>query len=157
MQNQYIIAHDIGTSSDKAILLAADGRIIQSAESQYGFRSPNPGWVEQDPEDYWQAVIKTTRTMMQKSGIAAENVIGMVYTTQAMGIIPVDKKGEILHPNITWVDGRAEDQAVSIMKRFGGRKAFKALVGIELTGKDVIPKLLWLKEKHGDIYKKTAI
>ena len=157
MKTQYVIAHDLGTSSDKAILLSTKGDIIQSTEARYAYQSPNPGWVEQNPQDYWQAVVNTTHKLMRSSGVAPTDIIGIVYTTQAMGVIPIDKNGSLLYPNITWVDGRAEDQAIAIMKRFGGRKAFKALVGIELTGKDVIPKLLWLKEKCTEIYNKTAL
>jgi xylulokinase len=72
-----------------------------------------------------------------------------------MGIIPVDKSGNVLYPNITWVDGRAEEQAKKAMNKFGGKRIFKAIVGIEITGKDVIPKLLWLKEKKTEIFNNT--
>ena len=72
-----------------------------------------------------------------------------------MGIIPIDETGKVLHDNITWVDGRAEKQAQWLMKRFLGKAVFKAIVGIEITGKDVVPKLIWLKEKLPDVYAKT--
>ena len=80
-------------------------------------------------------------------------ILGIVFTTQAMGVIPVDKQGNVLRRNITWVDGRAEEQALWMMGMFGGKAAFKAFLGIEITGKDVIPKLRWLKHKEPKVYK----
>lgn len=149
---QAVIAHDVGTSSSKAVLIATDGEILCSAEMPYPFHYPQPGWVEQDPEDYWNAITVSTRKIMKSDCAAACQIIGIVFTTQAMGVIPVDEQGMVLRRNITWVDGRAEEEARSMMNKFLGRRVFKGLVGIELTGKDVIPKLLWLKKKENDIY-----
>jgi len=155
MEERYVIAHDVGTSSNKAVLISTSGAIISSSEKTYGFSSPNPGWVEQDPDDYWQAIVQSTKAIVQSSNIDAARIVGMVFATQAMGIIPVDRDDQILYRNITWVDGRAEKQAEKLMNRFLGKKIFKSLVGIELTGKDVIPKLMWLKENEPEIYTKT--
>ena len=153
MKNKYVIAHDLGTSSDKAVLIDTAGRVLCDAVASYDFQYPNPGWVEQHPQAYWDAVVRTTRDVMQQSKVDPADILGIVYTTQAMGIIPVDKDGEVLHPNITWVDGRAEEQAAKIMRLLGGRKIFKSIIGIEITGKDVLPKLLWLKQNEPDVYK----
>jgi len=155
MSTEYIIAHDVGTSSTKAVLFNTEGRVLCSAMEPYSLYNPHPNWAEQDPEDYWKAIVKTTREVMEKSEIPPEEVLGIAFTTQAMGIIPVDKEGKVLRPNITWVDGRAEKQARKIMKKFLGEEVFKSFVGIKLTGKDVIPKLLWLKEEEPQIYDKT--
>ncbi|MCG8309526.1 MAG: FGGY-family carbohydrate kinase [Cytophagales bacterium] len=155
MRRKYVIAHDVGTSGVKAVLLDTGGNILASSEENYRFSYPNPGWVEQDPEDYWKAIVQSTKTIVSISKIPASELIGIVFTTQAMGIIPIDKENNILNHNISWVDGRAEKQAEKLMNRFLGRKAFKALVGIEITGKDVIPKLMWLKEHKPELYKNT--
>ncbi|MCK5701153.1 MAG: hypothetical protein KAI29_08375, partial [Cyclobacteriaceae bacterium] len=155
MERKFVIAHDVGTSSNKAVLIDTEGNIITSSEVEYGFEYPNPGWVEQNPEDYWKAIVASTKSIINTSRVKSSEIIGIVFTTQAMGIIPIDKQNNILHNNITWVDGRAEKQAKKLMIRFLGRKVFKSIVGIELTGKDVIPKLMWLKETQPELYKKT--
>ncbi|MCK5210331.1 MAG: FGGY-family carbohydrate kinase [Cyclobacteriaceae bacterium] len=155
MERKYVIAHDVGTSSNKAGLIDIEGNIVVSSEEEYGFTYPNPGWVEQNPEDYWKAIVASTKSIIKASDIKTSEIIGIVFTTQAMGIIPIDKQNNILYNNITWVDGRAEKQAKKLMIRFLGRKVFKSIVGIELTGKDVIPKLMWLKETQPELYKKT--
>lgn len=155
MSTKYIIAHDVGTSCDKAVLITTTGKVCYSASEEYPLYTPYPNWVEQNPDDYWNAVTKATRSVMEQSGASPEDIIGIVYTTQAMGIIPIDKTGTTLRPNITWVDGRAEKQAIKIMNKFISAKVFKSIVGIRLMGKDVIPKLLWIKEEEPQIYKQT--
>jgi xylulokinase len=155
MKRRYVIAHDVGTSSNKAVLIDVDGNILESATVEYGFQYPNPGWVEQSPADYWQAIVNSTKKVMAHSSIKTSEILGIVYTTQAMGIIPIGSDNNILMNNITWVDGRAEKQAKKLMNRFAGKAAFKSFVGIEITGKDVIPKLMWLKEERSDLFNRT--
>ena len=152
---EFFLAYDVGTSSVKAILVDTEGSILAQASESYPLTMPQPGWVEQIPSDYWDGVCKVTKTLVEKSGVSPKDILAMAFSTQAMGIIPVDKEGHVLHNNITWVDGRAEEYAVKAMKRLGGKRVFKALVGVEITGKDVIPKLMWLKEKESEIWEKT--
>lgn len=151
----YFFAYDVGTSSVKSILTDASGKIYGSAVVDYPLFMPNDGWVEQEPEDYWKAICKATRQILSETLIDIHQVKGLAFTTQAMGVIPVDSHGNVLYRNITWVDGRAEEQAKKAMQYFGHRRIFKTIVGTELTGKDVIPKIIWLKDKQPDIYNKT--
>lgn len=153
MNKNIVIAHDVGTSSVKSALIASDGSILGSCTHEYPFYHPQPGWAEQEPMDYWNAIVSNTKSLLSKN--TKDKILGIVFTTQAMGIIPVDKKGHVLRRNISWVDGRAEEQARWMMSLFGGRAAFKSFLGIEITGKDVIPKLRWLKHKEPHIYKNT--
>ena len=151
----YFIAHDVGTSGVKSIVIDETGNVLSHAIEVYPLQQPRPGWVEQKPEDYWRAVCKASTSIVQNSRVSKEDIKGIVFTTQAMGIIPVSSSGEILHPNISWVDGRAEAEASKVMKKFLGKKVFKAIVGIEITGKDVIPKLMWIRDHLPDVYAKT--
>jgi len=152
--NIYVIAHDVGTSSVKTALVSQLGEIISHASSSYGFSYPHPGWVEQDPEDYWNGSVKNTRKILDESRIDPAQIMGIVFSTQAMGIIPLDRDDNLLMHNISWVDGRAEEQALWLMKLLGGKKIFEKLIGVEITGKDVIPKLRWLKQNRADLYNK---
>jgi len=152
---QYVIAHDVGTSSVKSALVSQGGEIVTYATSSYGFNYPRPGWVEQDPEDYWKGAVRNTRSILEDSRLDPNRIMGMVFSTQAMGIIPMDKDDRILMHNISWVDGRAEDQAQWLMSLLGGKKIFEKLIGVEITGKDVIPKLRWIKQNLPDLYKQT--
>ncbi|MEW7290702.1 xylulokinase [Aquimarina sp. 2304DJ70-9] len=152
---KYIIAHDVGTQSNKAVLIGIDGKVYDSSEHGYEIILPKPGWAEQNPNDYWSAVCYTTNQLVSKSVVRKNNIIAMVFSTQSMGIIPVDQNGEILYNNISWVDARASIQSKKMMSRFLGKSVFKKITGVELSGKDVIPKLLWFKELENCLYKKT--
>lgn len=149
---KYILAHDIGTSSDKAVLVDFAGQVVETCSKPYKTYYPNPGWVEQDPNDYWDAVCSTTKGIIKKSCIKPDQIKGLVFSTQAQGIIPVNKKGNLLYNNITWVDGRAERQAHKIMAKVGGKKLFTLLAGTPIMGKDCIAKIIWLKDMLPDIY-----
>lgn len=153
----YILSHDIGTSSDKAVLVDFQGRVAASYSQDYPTYYPNPAWVEQDPEDYWRAVSATSRAIIQKTGIRPEQVKGVVFSTQAQGVIPVDICGNVLYNNITWVDGRAQKQAESVMRHLGGKAVFSMVAGTPIMGKDCIAKIIWLKEERPEIYEKTHL
>ena len=152
---KYIIAHDMGTSSDKAVLVDFEGKIVATNTAPYPTYYPSPSFVEQDPAEYWEAVCKSTRAVVEQSGIKPDEVKGIVFSTQAMGIIPIDQWGNVLHNNITWVDGRAEKQARSIMRKLGGKRLFTLVAGTPIMGKDVVAKLIWLKEERPDVYNST--
>jgi len=151
----YIMAHDLGTSSDKAVLVDFDGNIVATHKEDYPTFYPNPAWVEQEPMDYWIQSCKASKCIIEDNNIDPEDVKGVVFSTQAQGIIPVTEDGELLYRNITWVDGRAEKQAKSIMGKVGGEKIFKLFSGTPIMGKDVLAKVIWLKEERPDVWEKT--
>lgn len=155
VKDKYVIAHDVGTSSVKTALISSQGEVIAHASFQYGFSYPKPGWVEQDPEDYWKGSVENTRAILAESKIPRDKISGIVYSTQAMGIIPVNKEGKALKHNISWVDGRAEEEARWLMGLLGGKRIFENLFGIVLTGKDVIPKLRWLRQHEPGLWKES--
>lgn len=152
---KYFLAYDVGTSSVKTILVNEAGAILASVIEDYPLYMPKPGWVEQEPLDYWNAICKATKQLIASAEVSLHNINGIAFTTQAMGIIPVNKQGDILHRNISWVDGRAEKQACAIMRKLGGKRLFRNIIGVEITGKDVIPKLIWLKENRPEIFRNT--
>jgi xylulokinase len=153
MSKNIVVAHDVGTSGVKSALVDSTGNILCNTTHAYPFYTPKPGWAEQEPLDYWNAIVANTKKLLQE--VDKSKILGIVFTTQAMGIIPIDKNGKVLRRNISWVDGRAEEQARWMMSLFGGRTAFKSFLGIEITGKDVIPKLRWLKFNEPEIYSKA--
>ena len=69
MSSQYIIAHDVGTSGNKAVLVDTAGNIRASAFQAYPVHYPRPDWAEQEPEDWWNAVTATTRQVVEQSTI----------------------------------------------------------------------------------------
>ena len=77
---QYIISHDVGTSSNKAALVDLDGNIKAYDTEHYPTFYPRVNWAEQEPDHYWEAVVKTTRRIVEKAGVSPSNIIGMVFS-----------------------------------------------------------------------------
>jgi len=151
---KYIVAHDVGTSNNKAVLVDVEGRVHGRSVSSYEIKYPKPGWAEQDPEDWWKAVTQSTRRLMAETGVSPDDVLCVVNSTQLIGIVPVDEGGVTLRPGIIWLDSRAPEEARWVMNKFLGPTVFTAIAGASITGKDGIPKLLWLKKNEPDVYKR---
>ncbi|MCX5997195.1 MAG: FGGY family carbohydrate kinase [Chloroflexi bacterium] len=149
---EYIIAHDVGTSSDKAVLVDLEGKVRGKVIQPYGTKYPRRGWAEQDPEDWWNAVVQTTRRLISDAGITPSDVLCVAFSTQMLGIVPMDEKTGALSQAIIWLDSRAEEEANWVMGKFLGPGVFSAIVGAMMSGKDCIPKLVWLKKNEPEIY-----
>jgi len=153
---EYLIAHDVGTSGDKATLITVEGRVLATDSEPYPTHYPRPLWAEQDPEDLWQAVGVTTQRLLQTTRVQPSDVLALSFSSQMVNAIFLDGQGRLLRPAINWLDGRAGEEAQQVMRKLGGPKIFAALVGATLTGKDLLPKYLWMKRNESELYQKAA-
>lgn len=164
---KYILAHDVGTSGSKGALIDLQLKVVASEPAEYKVLFPAKGYAEQNPQDWWDAVTKTTRRLLEKTGIRGEDIAGLVFSAQMAGLIPLDEKGNPLINCLTWLDTRAQEQAKRIIGKgflkISGYSVIPLLQFLRITGgapgvagKDVIAKILWLKEERPDIYKEAA-
>ena len=151
---KYIIAHDVGTTNNKAVLVGLDGLVYGKVLEPYDLIFPKPGWVEQNPEDWWRVVAGTTKRLMEQTKVSPSDILCITFATQMLGIVALDEQGIVLRPGIIWMDGRAPDEAKAIMNKFLGPAVFAAIAGAEINGKDAMPKLIWLKKNEPDLYKR---
>lgn len=151
-----ILAHDVGTSGCKAVLVSPEGRLLETAYSPYPTIYPRPLWAEQNPGDWWEAVAESTRRVMQAGAVKPGDILGLAFSTQMVNAIPIDAHGEPIGPCISWLDGRAWEEAQLVMRKVGGARIFSLIVGSALTGKDLLPKYLWLKRHAPDVYERAA-
>lgn len=150
----YILAHDLGTSGNKAALYREDGTLAASAVAAYGTRYPRPGWAQQDPRDWWQAVCGSTRELVEKAGIAPGEVGCISFSGQMMGCLPVDREGTPLRPMIIWADTRASRQEQEIISRVGMEEIYR-ITGHRASASYSAAKLLWIRDNEPEIYEKT--
>jgi len=165
MNERYIVAHDLGTGSDKAILVTLDGEIAGIAQRKYPLHHPEPGFAEQDPADLWAAVAATTKEVVEKTGVPPASVAAITFSSQMQGLIPVAPDGTVLHPSITWLDGRAAGiihKKLWTPPRVRGYNIFRLLKFLRITGgtpghtgKDQIGKILWLRDNRPVIFEKV--
>lgn len=152
----YLLTYDASSTGCKAAIVTPDGQMIESAFEGYPTYYPAPQWAEQDPEDWWGAIVRSTQRVMEASQVKPDQIDGMAFCTTVTNIIMLDEDKKLLRPCIFWLDGRAGEEARSIMRRLGGERVFNLLVGNNVHGKDMIPKLLWLKKNEPDIFDKAV-
>src|SRR5689334_12522354 len=104
---RYILAHDVGTTGDKATLYDAEGTIAGSTFAAYGTAYRHPGWAEQDPRDWWRSLCTSTQSLLQQSGVAARDVACIVFSGQMMGAVPLDRAGQPTRDALIWADQRS--------------------------------------------------
>ena len=110
---KYILAHDLGTSGNKATLFSDEGKMITSEVFRYDCHYFNTNWAEQDPEDFWKAICVTSRNLIDKARIDPGDIAAVSFSGQMMGCLCVDKQGNPLRPSIIWADQRAQAQGAA--------------------------------------------
>ena len=156
MSRQYIIAHDVGTGGSKAVLVDTRARVLGSIFEPYPVHYPRSDWAEQEPEDWWRAVTRSTRQLLEKHNVRPKDVLCTTFTTQMLGILPMDAQGRCLQRAIIWLDARGGQQAKRAMRRLLHPSIFAAVAGARLSGKDWIAKIWWLRENAPELYAQTA-
>jgi xylulokinase len=153
MSQQYVMGIDIGTSGCKTLIIDENGQVSTRATAEYPLSTPQPGWSEQDPEHWWQAVISTVRQAL--GGFQyVEDIKAIGLCGQMHGLVPLDKNGEVLRPAILWNDQRTGKQCQEIHELAGGISGL-----LKFTNNQMLPgytggKILWLRENEPEIYEK---
>ena len=141
---QALVGLDVGTTGVKALAITPDGDVVASAEEGYGLSSPQPGWAEQDPEDWWRA----SQAALARLG-ADSPTIGL--SGQMHGLVCLDEDGELLRPAILWNDQRTAAECAEIEELVGLDRLIALTGNRALTG-FTAPKLLWLRRHEPEIY-----
>ncbi|PNQ04313.1 sugar kinase, partial [Mesotoga sp. SC_NapDC3] len=115
---KYIMAHDLGTTGDKATLFSETGNLVASSFFGYETFYPGPGMVEQDPEAWWTSFCRATSDLVGKSGISAEDLSAVSISGQMMAVVPVDKSGGLLRRAMIWADSRSSEQVKALLSTF---------------------------------------
>lgn len=166
MTRKLVLAHDVGTSSNKAVLLDEGGTLIATASAGYPTHSPQPGWAEQDPADWWRAVREATASLLTQTSARRDEIVAVSFTGQMQGTLPVNASGQPLMRSMIWLDTRAEAQAREVtrgtIRVFGygptrlARWLWLTSGAPSLTGTDPISKILWLRQNRPEVWGQTS-
>lgn len=148
----YLIAHDLGTSGDKATLFTADGELVKSVLYTYNTNFFNSTWAEQDPEDWWKAVCENNKRLL--TGIDKKRVVSMAFSGQMMGCVVVDHSGRPLRPAIIWADQRSQQQETYIRNRIDETE-FYHITGHKISASYSIEKLMWIRDNEPEIFRQV--
>ena len=143
---------DVGTSGTKTLLMDPDGKVLATANSEYDFETPRPGWTQQDPELWWRATVQSVRAVLKKAQVDGKQVDGIGLSGQMHGLVITDGAGTPLRPCLLWNDQCTAAQAVEIEGTCGGKKGLIRLVGNAAMTSFTLTKLLWVRDNEPRIY-----
>jgi glycerol kinase len=136
-----ILAIDQGSGSTKALAINLVGKVLAQHDVKISTAFPQPGWVEQDPEEIWQSVVTASKAITKDHKISA---VGL--SVQRESVLFWDRKtGEALSKIITWQDRRASESAE---KQANSATQVKAISGLELDPMFSALKAQWLFENN---------
>jgi xylulokinase len=151
----YLLGIDVSTTGVKALLVAADGQVVGSANTEQPLYTPHPLWSEQDPADWWNGAIRSVRQVLADTGVNGSQVAAVGLTGQMHGLTLLDHTGQVLRPAILWNDGRTAAQCDEMRARLGKDRL------VAITGNDALtgftaPKILWVREHEPEVYARVA-
>jgi xylulokinase len=149
-----IIAHDLGTTGNKASLHTDDGKMLQHCTVPYPAHFASGGVAEQNPMDWWEAVGQATKKLTQMANVSANEITGIGISGQMMGAIFLDENYNPTRDAIIWADFRAQKQSDYLIEKVGLEKAYKRL-GHRLNPTYSIAKVMWVRDNQPEVWSKT--
>jgi xylulokinase len=151
----WFLGMDVGTGGTRAVVVDAEGKLVSGASSEHApFRTPHPGWAEQDPEDWWRAAQEAIRLALDAAPEPRQAIAAIGLTGQMHGAVLLDENGAVLRPSLIWCDTRTQPECDWLHEKIGYEKL------IELTCNPALPnftltKLLWVKRHEPEIFART--
>jgi len=133
---------DVGTSGVKAVVIDARGAIKSSVTVPLKLSTPQPGWAEQRPQDWWAAATTALRRATRaakRTRVAAVGLSGQMHSS-----VFLDARGTVIRPALLWCDGRTTTECREITQRVGEDRLREWVANAALEG-FTLPKVLWLR------------
>jgi xylulokinase len=150
----YTLGIDVGTGGTRAIIVDRDGMVAGSAVGEHKpFASPQTGWAEQDPNDWFRAATRAIREAISHAHIRAEEVVCVGLAGQMHGAVLLDGSGEVLRPALIWCDQRTQPQCDWLNARLGDDRIIELTCNPALTN-FTLTKLLWVRDNEPEIWRR---
>ena len=150
---KYLLGIDIGTSACKIAIFNREGQVLSTANGDYPVYYPQPGWAEQNPEEWWSAVCGAIKEALNKGNIDPKQIAGVGIDGQSWSAIAVDKEGKVLTRTPIWMDTRAQDICEELNEKIGADNIF-ALSGNSLQPSYATAKIIWYQRNMPKVYEK---
>lgn len=150
---QYLLAHDLGTSGDKATLFLVDGTPFRSVTKNYPVHYFGSHCAEQNPEDWWRAFCEATREITEN--IHTTDILGLSFSAQMQCCLPVDSSGNPLRPAMIWADHRATAEKDQLIQALCFDQIY-SITGHRPNESYTLEKIMWLKNHEPDVYAHTC-
>lgn len=150
---KYYIGADLGTSALKLLLVNDGGEIVKTVTEEYGVCYPHAGWSEQDPMDWWQALNRGVKALLQ--GVDASAVAAIGVGGQMHGLVLLDEQDRVIRPAILWNDGRTDRETAYFNDVIGKETLSRYTANIAFAG-FTAPKLLWVKRNEPENFARIS-
>ena len=132
------------------------GHVLASGTEDHApFASPQPGWAEQDPRDWWRACILAVRRALANLGTGSDEIVCVGFSGQMHGAVLLDAQGEVVRPALIWCDQRTEPQVQQLSHQFGADRLIQLTCNAPLTN-FTLTKLLWVRENEPQNWERAA-
>ena len=148
----YVIGADGGTEGLRVRVYDGTGRALGSGVTPYETRFPAPARAEQDPEDWWRALGRSTRQALDEAAIDPADVDALALDTTCCTVVALDMDGRPLRPAILWMDVRADREAADVAATGDAALAINGAGSGPVSAEWMIPKALWLKRRERDTF-----
>lgn len=145
----YLIGIDVGTSGTKTVLFDEQMKAIASATREYPLSQPQNGWAEQNPLDWYNAVIETLSEVVKN--VDSEEIKGIGLSGQMHGLVMLDENNEVIRPSIIWCDQRTAKECDEITALVGKERLIEITANPALTG-FTASKILWVRNNEPENY-----
>ena len=149
----YILGVDIGTSGTKTVLFSEDGVPVSSATYEYPLYTPRNGYAEQEPLDWWNAVVNGIRQVIEDSGAAPVDIKGIGLSGQMHGLVMLDGDNRVIRRSIIWCDQRTANEVKEITDKVGAERLIDITANPAITG-FTAAKIMWVKNNEPQNYEK---
>jgi xylulokinase len=147
-----LLGIDVGTGGTRAVVLDDVGHIVASATDEHApFASPQTGWAEQAPTDWWRACTGAVRAVLAQDGVSADEIASIGLTGQMHGTVLLDERGEVLRPALIWCDQRTDAQCRAITELVGAERLIELTLNPALTNFS-LTKMLWVREHEPQLW-----
>ena len=145
------IGIDLGTSAVKLLLCDEKGRIEHVISKEYPIYFPKPGWSEQNPKDWWEAVVVGIKELT--ASVDKTRIEGISFGGQMHGLVVLDEQDQVIGPALLWNDGRTWEECNYLNEVVGQERLSQYTANIAFPG-FTAPKILWIKNKEPEHFKK---
>ena len=150
--SQRLLGIDVGTGGTRAVLIDGNGTVVGSSTAEHApFRSPETGWAEQDPRDWWRATCQAVKQVMAASPTEPSEISAVGFSGQMHGAVLLDDAGEVLRPALIWCDQRTANEAQELTEQIGAEKIIAWTSNPALTN-FTLTKLLWVRKHEPNLF-----
>ena len=150
-----LLGIDVGTGGSRAVVINETGQIVASATVEHEpFASPQTGWAEQDPDDWWRASVAAIREVVSRDNARSEDIAAVGLSGQMHGSVLLNERDEVVRPALIWCDQRTDKQCEQLTQQIGAEQLIKLTCNPALTG-FTLPKMLWVRDNEPEAWQQV--